>query len=146
MAEVEAQLELLTNLGFSISYMDEHMLVGRTPGLAARLAEFADAHNLIYDRTLREKGTLTDFPSWNGPGEHPGTELADQLSTMSDGTYLLLGHPVHKDEELKRIHLRGEPAGKMLQERNRQRRMFMDIEVVDYCENVGIELCRYTRV
>ncbi|MFP4551337.1 MAG: ChbG/HpnK family deacetylase [Spirochaetales bacterium] len=146
MAEVEAQLELLTNLGFSISYIDEHMLVGRTPGLAERLADFATSHGLVYDRTLRENGTLADFPSWAGPREHPGTELADQLSTMDDGTYLLVGHPVNKDEELQRIHLRDEPAGKMLQDRNRQRRMFMDIEIVDYCENVGIELCRYTRL
>jgi len=146
MAEVEAQLELLTNLGFSIAYLDEHMLVGRAPGLAERLSEFSKAHGLIYDRTFRENGTLADFPSWNGPGEHPGTELADQLSTMSEGTYLLYGHPVNKDEELKPIHLRDEPAGRMLRDRSRQRRMFMDIEIVDYCDNVGIEVCRYTRL
>jgi hypothetical protein len=146
MAEIRAQYELLTNLGFTLSYVDEHMLVGRVPGLAERIAVFAEENNLIYDRTLRESGTLGSFPDWDGPGGHPGTELADQLSTMQAGTYLLYGHPVTKDEALGHIHKKGQSPGAMVQERNRQRRMFMDIEIVDYCENVGIELCRYSQL
>lgn len=145
-AEIEAQYELLTNLGFRLSYVDEHMLVGRIPGLAERIAAFAKEHNLIYDRALQDEGSLTSFPEWDGPKDHPGTELADQLSTMAAGTYLLLGHPVTKDEALHRVHTRNSVPGEMVQERNRQRRMFMDIEIVDYCQNVGIELCRYSQI
>lgn len=144
--EIQAQYELLTNLGFRLRYVDEHMGVGSIPGLSERIALFAREHNLIYDRTLQDSGLLQRFPQWDGPKDHPGTELADQLSTMEPGTYLLVGHPVTKDEALNRIHTRKQSPGEMVQSRNRQRRMFMDIEIVDYCENVGIELCRYSGV
>jgi len=146
MAEINAQYELLVNLGFTLSYVDEHMLVGRLPGLTERIAAFAKENNLIYDRELQGSRTLLPFPDWDGPGSHPGTELADQLSTMEAGTYLLLGHPVTKDEALGHIHKKGQSPGEMVQQRNRQRRMFMDIEIVDYCENVGIDLCRYSQL
>jgi chitin disaccharide deacetylase len=146
LAEVEAQYELLVNLGFKLTYLDEHMGVGSIPGLAERLSRFASDRSLIYDRALKASGRLAPFPAWDGPGEHPGTELADQLSTMADGTYLLVGHPLNKDEALLSVQTRNQAPGEMVQQRNRQRRMFMDIEIVDYCEKVGIELYRYSRV
>ena len=146
MAEVAAQLDLLRNLGFSVTYLDEHMWVGEVPGLADRLGEFAQANGLIRDRVLLESGTIAGVPDWSGPDEHPGTELADHLSQVPPGTYLLVGHPARKDEDMQQLRLPGQPAGQAAQERNRQRRMFMDIEIVDYCENVGIELLRYTDI
>ncbi|MFW6293335.1 MAG: ChbG/HpnK family deacetylase [Spirochaetota bacterium] len=146
MAEVEAQLDLLKNLGFTIGYIDEHMWVGEVPGLAERLAEFADAHELVNDRTMLQTGSLSPLPNWDGPGEHPGTELADRLAETPAGTYLLVGHPARKDGEMDQFRLPGHSSGKASVERNRQRRMFMDIEIIDYCENVGIELLRYSEL
>ncbi|MFW5689448.1 MAG: ChbG/HpnK family deacetylase [Spirochaetota bacterium] len=146
MEEVAAQHELLTNLGFVLTYLDEHMLVGEVAGLAERLSEFAAAHGLLNSRELRANGSLTPLPGWSGPGEHPGTELADHLSQVAAGTYLLVGHPATKDDEFQSVRTADQLAGDAAVERNRQRRMFMDIEIVDYCENVGIELLKYSEV
>jgi len=142
--EVNAQYDLLADLGFQISYLDEHMLVGPVADLKDALAEFAEDHGLVYSRGVLESGNLKWLPDWEKPGEHPGTELADFLAGVPAGTYLLVGHPGTKDEEMQQLRLPGQDSGQEAIERNRQRRMFMDIEIVDYCDNVGIELLRYS--
>jgi hypothetical protein len=144
MREVAAQYDLLVDLGFQITYLDEHMLVGAVGGLKDALKDFAQDHGLIYSRALLEGETLAWLPAWGEPAEHPGTELADFLADVEPGTYLLVGHPGTKDEEMQPIRLPGEDSGTEAIARNRQRRMFMDIEIVDYCDNVGIELLRYS--
>jgi YdjC-like protein len=146
MTEVEAQYNKLTSLGFPLAYLDEHMLVGSAGTLADELRKFASAHNLVCDRDLQADGKLSVVADWNGPGEHPGTELADYLSGLQTGTYLLFGHPGTKDEEMQFIKVPGGRAGEVAMQRNRERRMFMDIEIVDYCENGGISLLRYSQV
>ncbi|MBT3273903.1 MAG: ChbG/HpnK family deacetylase [Spirochaetales bacterium] len=144
MAEVDAQFRRLNDLGFTIQYLDAHMGVGSFPGFGEKLAAFADAHGLLYSDQLIKEGVFAEIPGWQGPAEHPGTELADHLSTTEAGTYLLVGHPAFKTEETERLRLPEGNRGEVLLPRNRQRRMFSDIEIVDYCENVGIELMRYS--
>jgi hypothetical protein len=146
MAEVEAQYELLANLGFEIRYLDEHMGIGQVPGLGDRLNAFAKEKGLVSNRELMAAGKLARLPGWDGPAEHPGTELADALAPVPAGTYLLVGHPATKDDEMQPFRHEGLAPGDVAVQRNRQRRMFMDIEIVDYCENVGIELLRYSEV
>jgi hypothetical protein len=146
MAEVGAQYELLRDLGFEISYVDEHMGIGKIPGLSERIADFARQHQLRYSRALRQSGKFAPLPGWNGPGEHPGTELADHLAGVEAGTYLLVGHPGTKDEDMQRLRKPGQPTGDEAISRNRQRRMFMDIEILDYVENAGIRLMRYSEL
>jgi hypothetical protein len=146
MDEIRAQFELLKNLGFALRYVDAHMGVDSVPGLAERVAEFARDEGLVNNRELLESGAIVRLPGWPGPDEHPGTELADHLAQVTPGTYLLVGHPATKDEEMQRFRHDGQAPGEIALERNRQRRMFMDIEIVDYCENVGIDLLRYSEV
>ena len=146
MAEVEAQHAKLTELGFPLAYLDEHMLVGMVPGLAERLQQFAESRGLVVDRGLRDRGQIIGLPGWEGPEEHPGTELADHLAGTEAGTYLLVGHPGTKDEEMQRLRLPGQRPGDVATARNRERRMFMDIEIVDYCDNSGIRLLRYSEL
>lgn len=146
MAEVRAQYDVLTKLGFTISYLDEHMLVGSVGAFADALESFATERGLVCDRSLRASGRLVPPPGWDGPGEHPGTELADFLSGLGPGTYLLFGHPATKEEEMLMVRTPGGRPGEVAARRNRDRRMFMDIEIVDYCENVGINLVRYSSI
>jgi chitin disaccharide deacetylase len=146
MVEVEAQYDALVRIGFQLGYVDEHMGVGEVAGLAARLAEFAEERGLVYDRKLTETRSIAPLPGWNGPGEHPGMELADRLAAVPAGTYILVGHPGFKSDELESLALPGQPAGEVLTQRNRDRRMFADIEIVDYCETRRIELLRYTKI
>lgn len=144
MIEVRAQFDRLTELGFTLSYVDEHMGVGRIDGFADGLRAFCKEKGLIYDRDLAEGERYTRLPGWSGPAEHPGTELADQLAATPPGTYLLVGHPGYKENDVLRLRRPGQDAGIEGLARNRQRRMFMDIEIVDYCETSGIRLLRYT--
>ncbi len=145
MTEVKAQFSRLIELGFNIKYIDEHMgLSSKLDGFSERLEEFAHENKLINSSSLFRSGALEKLPGWPGPGEHPGTELADHLAETKPGTYLLVGHPMFKSEEAYSIlKARGADGNEVLK-RNRQRRMFADIEIVDYCENVGIKLIRYS--
>lgn len=144
MVEVAAQYDRLVGLGFKLSFLNEHMMIGTLPSLGERLNEFARERELVSDRQLVESDRLATLPGWSGPGEHPGTELADHLSGIESGTHLLVGHPGYKEEEMQRLRMPGHAAGEAALQRNRERRMFMDIEIVDYCQNTRIELLRYT--
>ena len=141
-----AQYERLCSLGFNIAYVDEHMLSGSITEVRDGIVSVASRESLIYDRELAESAAIGPLPNWTGPGPHPGTELADHLSATQPGTYLLVGHPGFKADEMQ--HLRFDWGGHddILQQRSRERRMFADIEIVDYCENAGITLLRYTEV
>ena len=143
MAEIGAQYEYLCSLGITPSYLDEHMGVGAAVGLTDRLEQFARERGLVYNRRLIVLGAVKPVPGWNGPAEHPGTELADALAEAGPGTYLVVGHPAFKTPEMGRAHLPGHPTGEAMIQRNRERRMFADIEIVDYCDNVEVELLRY---
>lgn len=144
LAEVQAQYNKLQSLGFRLSYIDAHMGVDHVPGLAEALAEFARRHELVNNTQLADDGVLVRLPDWPGPGEHPGTELADHLASISPGTYLLVGHPATKSEAMDEFHTAHADRGEVTFQRNRERRMFMDIEIVDYCEAAGVELLRYS--
>ena len=144
--EVRAQLERLRSLGFDVKYIDEHMLVGSITTVRDGIVEVASNASLVYDRELTETGDIARVPNWNGPGPHPGTELADHLSSMEWGTYLLIGHPGFKADEMQGLKLESGAERDILQERNRERRMFADIEIVDYCDNAGVNLLRYSQV
>ena len=146
MGEVEAQYNRLKSLGFTLAYLDEHMLVGSIGILTNELRDFASAHNLAHDRDLQADGRLALLTDWTGPAEHPGTELADHLSGIDAGTYLLVGHPGTKDDEMQLIKAPGGRPGEVAMRRNRERRMFMDIEIADYCANAGIRLLRYSEI
>jgi predicted glycoside hydrolase/deacetylase ChbG (UPF0249 family) len=140
LAEAEAQYEKLTSLGFELTYVTGHDDYSGIPGLKEKVSAFAKGKKLVDDLNV----SVSPLPGWPGPAEHPGTELADHLATTQIGTYLLDGHPAFKTEEIEFLKRPGEPRGEALLSRNRQRRMFADIEIVDYCENVGIELVRYS--
>jgi hypothetical protein len=143
-AEVVAQYERLRSLGIRPSYMDEHMAVGDVAGLHTRLEELARKWGLQYTRALLRSGKIRPVVGWTGPGEHPGTELADQLAGLEPATYLLVGHPAFKSQDMERLRL--SDAEDVMTQRNRERRMFTDIEIVDYCETSGIGLLRFSEV
>jgi len=145
-AEVAAQYERLIDSGFTLSYLDEHMRIGEVAGIADVLTDFAKDHGLVYDRTLQNALVIQSLPDWEGPGPHPGTELADHLSEVPSGTYLIVGHPGFKSDDIVRLRLDSGAEDDFVLSRNRERRMFADIEIVDYCENARVKLLRYSEL
>ncbi len=144
MTEVNAQYERLRALGFVLKFLDQYMDYGGIPGVEEELTAFAGRNNLSAALARAGATRVPPLPGWSGPGEHPGTELADHLATVGEGTYLLVGHPAFKTDEIEFLKRPGQPRGDALLSRNRQRRMFADIEIVDYCANSGIEPIRYS--
>lgn len=95
MLEIGAQLDKLTRLGFTISYMDSHMLPER----------YVDGLQQAMDRFITEKGLVNHnfyyniFPQDDSIASTPG--LFEQiLSTMDEGQYLLVSHPALYSEEM----------------------------------------------
>jgi hypothetical protein len=142
MIEVEAQYEKLGSFGFELAYLNMPSDYQKISGFDEKISAFAKEKNLVNDMVV----SITPLPGWTGPAEHPGTELADHLATITAGTYRLSGRPAFKTDEIEFLRRPGEPRGKLLLSSNRERRMFADIEIVDYCENVGIELLRYSDI
>ena len=139
-AEVEAQLDLLRAKGFDVRYMDEHMMVGRVPGLRERLAELAGREGLV-----KMPKSLRGLPRVAGDFENPLDELIARLDAAEPGTYLIVGHPCYDCEEVRRLWT-GRPSKAGRHMREWERRMFVDARVIGYCQGRGIEPIRYTEV
>ena len=142
--EVKAQYDKLINLGFDLAYLTVDKNLESVPGLYSKLSVFCESSNLLFTEVLGTERQVEPLPGWPGPGEHPGTELADHLATVQSGTYVLIGRPAFKTDEIEHLKRPGQPRMEVLLSRNRQRRMFADIEIVDYCQNAGIEVIRYS--
>ncbi|MBN1685341.1 MAG: ChbG/HpnK family deacetylase [Spirochaetales bacterium] len=145
MAEVKAQYDTLIALGFDLAYLVVTREFDGIPGLRKELTAFCKTNGLLTAGGSGGEVPDEPLPGWSGPGEHPGTELADHLATAQSGTYLVVGRPAFKTDEIEYLKRPGQPKREALLSRNRERRMFADIEIVDYCENGGIEPVRYSR-
>ena len=69
--EIDAQLEKLRSLGFTISYIDEHMLVGNIAEVGKAIDNVASKASLICSRTLEDKRNLVRLPNWEVPDRIP---------------------------------------------------------------------------
>ncbi len=134
MAEIAAQLELARARGLDIRYVDTHMGFGWVKDIDARIAEFADTEGLIY------RPQVDRLPKAEGEHRSSVEALIARLEAAEPGTYLIVGHPTYDRDEVNRM---GPGQGKA---RDWQRRMFMDREVVDYCNENDILPIRYSDI
>jgi len=141
MAEVEAQLALARSEGLGVRYVDSHMGFTWIADMDARLARFAEREGLIY--RPKDVGRL---PAVEGEFDNPVDELVARLSAAPPGTYVLVGHPCYDTEEVRRFYHPGIEPGSQGPNRDWQRRMFMDPEVLECCEANGIQPIRYTEI
>jgi len=140
MAEIQAQLDLAREKGLQIDYVDSHMAFGWIRGMEERMAEFARSEGLI------PRGVVQYLPAVDGSHENPVQELIARLDAAPPGTYMFVGHPGYDREDMRRFGHGGEEPGRVARERDWQRRVFMDPEIVEYCENNGVEPVRFTDV
>ncbi len=144
-AEVRAQLNKARDAGLDIQYLDEHMGVGRINGLGEWLVEFCEQQGLVCNRKLSQNGKFQRFPH---------SEIADNavdrilygLQNAAPGTYLLVGHPAYVTEEMLAAYLPGQSPGGEAQNRDWQRRMFMEDSILAYCHQNDVIPISYTDV
>lgn len=139
-AEVEAQLQRAREAGLVVSYLDEHMGVGRLPGLRAALTGLAHREGLVYESDARVSRL-----SWDATSADPVAELATRIRTADDGTYLLLTHPGIDTDELRAITGIGfDNPGEVSRARDTDRRALVGTSVRQACDGQRVELIRYT--
>lgn len=135
-AEMEAQLERLRDVGFTVAYADGHMLPQRYSD------EFADEFAAFCAREGLVDGTrVSHLPEWT---LDTGPEwLLDQLDGLPSGTYLVVGHPAYDDAEMRDVVGMGRSEGELGAARADQRRTFTDERVSAYVHDNDVELLRY---
>lgn len=139
-AEVEAQLGQARRAGLAIRYLDEHMGVGRLPGVRDGLRALAGREGLVY---------APDAARLPGPEGEPTADLADDLAgrirAADDGTYVVVTHPGRDEPELRQIRGVGfEEPGAVAVERDGDRRALVSEVVRRACRDRDVELIRYT--
>jgi len=118
MAEVAAQLARLRAVGFTVSYLDEHMGVGWIRGLRPALAEFAKREGLIDADAIGVRDL---------PGDGP---CSARLQSAGSGSWRVIGHPCLPGDDLQDFLLPGQRPGDTARDRDAQRRQFTDPELL----------------
>ena len=143
-AEVRAQLAKARAHGVNVAYLDEHMGVSWINGLGAWLPDFCQREGLVYNRGLWESGRLQRLP--RSEAANQVESVLSSLDAAALGTYLLVGHPVYKTDEILQAHLPGQAPGIEAESRDWQRRMFMERAVLDYVREHNVEPIKYTEI
>jgi len=138
-AETRAQLELLRSLGFTISYLDEHMFVGWLPGLRERLQVLASTHGLIV------AAPVPGLPDVEGDFADGFAQLIARISQAPAGDHVWITHPTFDDEETRSIRP-GRQGWDVASERDGDRRLLCDDRLKNWCEQNGVEVVRYSQV
>ena len=138
MLETQAQLDKAVRLGLDIKYAEMHMGYGWV----------VDGLNEAFDSWCREKGIINSIPMGKRlpETEHKGNPvevLIERLKAAEPGYYALIGHPAYDNEEMRALGHDGYPGETVAREREWERRMFCDKEIIDFCEQNGIIPLRY---
>jgi predicted glycoside hydrolase/deacetylase ChbG (UPF0249 family) len=138
-AEVAAQLAEARRAGLTVSYLDEHMGVGRLSELREALTELAHREGLVYEGDSRVARLAAELD----PSD-PSAALAERIRTSADGTHVLVTHPGCDSDELRAIHGVGfERPGEVARAREADRRALVSADVRRACLERGVDLIRY---
>jgi predicted glycoside hydrolase/deacetylase ChbG (UPF0249 family) len=135
LAELEAQLERARAAGLAIAYLDEHMGFAWLPGVGERLAGLVRREGLW-------RGRVPGLPAVSGAYDDVAEEFIARLEAAAPGTYLVVGHPGHDTEEMRRLVHPGLRPGQVAREREGDTRRFTAPEVLGYCRSRGVEPVR----
>jgi len=147
--ELQAQLDKARGLGFDIHYADLHMnTVALVPGLLEKWRDWCHSQGIIAAHQIGARLRLPD--SWNNAdrriqGDYV-EQVLDALKSAEPGDYLIVGHPGYNDAELRSLGHAGYPGVAVAHNLNWQRLAFVDMRIVGYCRENGIEPVRYDEV
>ena len=144
MAEIQAQLDLARPKGLDVRYLDGHMgfawlyeVQGQTR-VGELMARWAEKEGLIYGVKLDGGiGLRRDY------NYDKIQELADRIRELKPGTYMMVGHPTYNDAEMRTTQLSGRDVGAEAENRDMERRMFMDPVIVQAFKDGGVEAIRF---
>ena len=135
--EYNAQLDVLTRLGFNISYVDSHMFEEYfVQGLMEAKKEWAKSKGLIYHMDCKSSpGYRYDKLDINNLGE--------SILSMPDGQYLYVVHPALYSDEMLQTGHEGYPGERVAKERARETEVMTDPVFIEFTKNNGIHAIRY---
>ena len=135
--EYDAQLDKLTKLGFTITYVDSHMYEeGFIDGLSEAKREWAAKKGLLYH------GGYGNSPE--GIHEEKNLRsLGSFLASLPDGQYLHVTHPARYSDEMLETgnaHTTGQEVARM---RDLEASVISDVGFVNFIAEIGITTIRY---
>lgn len=141
MLELEAQFNILTELGFQISYVDTHMMSDWViPGLEEELRAWCYARGLVYwGDYLFQELTL-------GDGDNSGDLVAEHIEQMEDshpGYYLLVTHPAVDSEEMRALGNAYESGLQIAHNREQDSLFWVNPRLTAEFKRVGVQPIRY---
>lgn len=148
MKEIRAQLDVLTRLGLTVSYVDTHMLPDAiVPGLKQEISRFAE------EKGLADQRWFYTFPSERQPVPECWTESSEEIfqayekwfdSMEENHQYISIMHPAKMSMETKMFRnmvLKGDSVAKS---RDAEYRVLISGKLSELAEKAGVKLIRYT--
>lgn len=137
-AELEAQLQRLRRVGFTVDYLDQHMGIGWLPGLRPALADLCRREGLI--------DAEAEFPQRLPQPAGSDSLLAKVLAGLAKaapGFYVQVTHPTSDDPEMAAFTLVGAPERRIGGERNGDRLLWLVPELRAACHTHGVTIVTY---
>jgi chitin disaccharide deacetylase len=141
--EYDRQLDVLTNLGLDISYVDSHMLPERyVDGLSEAMSDWARRKGLIdHSHYYRFPAQLEPAAS-NSLDERYNNAVA-WLESLQEGGYIFIMHPAKYSRELLLYGNRHYPAQMVAAARDVEYRLLRSKNLELVCNRLGINTIRY---
>ncbi|MCG7854031.1 MAG: hypothetical protein MIO92_16055, partial [Methanosarcinaceae archaeon] len=139
----DRQLDLLTNLGLNICYVDSHMLPERyVDGLIEAMSDWANRKGLI------DHSHYYRFPSQQEPKtansiEERWKNVVAWLESLEEGGYLFFMHPAKYSRELLLCANKDFPTGVVAVARDVEYRLLLSTKLEHVCNRLGINSIRY---
>ena len=142
-AELDAQLDLATKMGFDIKYADQHMgFAWVVEGLKDEFAAWCNRKGLINtNRSLGHLGIAGDRVH-----EDFIQQVVVALNNLSEGKYIIVGHPSFDDDETRQLFHTGVTGDIVAKERNADRMIFTHPDILRVYNERGIQAVRYDQV
>ncbi|MCL2285126.1 MAG: ChbG/HpnK family deacetylase [Firmicutes bacterium] len=135
--EYDAQLDMLTKLGFAVNYVDSHMFAEYfIEGLPEAKREWANKKGLLHhmDYTNGAKGAHLEENLLN---------LGKFFSNLPDGQYLYVVHPALYSEEMLETGTAEMPGCEVARVRSLEAEVVADPEMLKFMLENGVSVIRY---
>lgn len=141
--EYDRQLDLVTNLGLNISYVDSHMLPERyVGGLSEAMSEWARRKGLI-DHIHYYRFPSQQEPKRADSFEEQYKNVTAWLESLEEGGYFLVMHPAKYSRELLLCANQHFPANRVAVARDVEYRLLLSNKLEHFCSRLGIHSIRY---